>query len=150
MKQFAHLLLAATLLAAPACSKKEYEYVAPASTPSTGAYVIDGRTVTASTAATVQSGNGGDQLTITLYTGTSGQEQLRLVYNKPAGAPESAYDASVLLTDVGYGTEDYAEQRTMTLTKTAGGYSGRFDATRPARPGVAASQIKGGQFTNVR
>lgn len=153
MKQLAQLaqlvLLAAALLTAPACSKKEEAPPAAA----TGSYALDGRKVVATAVSGLYAaGSAGtdDMLSIQLVSagGGSGSETLEAIYAKRAGSPESTYrPLSLRYTNPTGVTYAYSLDLAMTLTKTDSGYSGTFAG---AFQGLGKSQISEGAFANVR
>lgn len=148
MKRLLHLLLLATALAAPACSKKE-DATPPAKAAS---YTLDGRAVAVGTvSASYQTGSSGldDLLTVFVLNRASDNEEVTVVYAKAAGARESAYRLLRVQVENDVSAELYTDNLRGSVTRDASGYAGTFAGSSPRGSGASASVLTSGQFANV-
>ncbi|TGE28672.1 hypothetical protein [Hymenobacter metallicola] len=152
-KQIGLLMLWAAGLAglATSCADKNESSPAPAG-GSTASYTLDGRTTKAAASTNVQFGTSGgdDRLTIIMVSQPNGKDNefVEAIFTKPTGTADAEYRALNLRVENESGMSYYADQLTMTLSKSSSGYSGTFAGKRSNSATV--STLSNGLFTNVR
>jgi len=155
---FPHLLTttflaAGLLLSTLGCSKKQDP--SAQSLANIGSYVYNGQVKNCTTKATLDTGNGANLLGIDLTTTpqpATGSETLRLLFQKSAAQPVSAYTLVQIQQVYGGAVFALYNADSFTITSTSGGgFSGTFSSiSHYSNPAITPQNFTNGVFTDVR